>query len=422
MHDAIRASGPGKTVTDQRLDPLAGTDLTNPEIIADPHPVYGLLQAETPVAWNNQLHGWVVTGYEAARKALLHPALSVEKLAPFVRHSSARDRANVEILGEVLGDWMVFRDPPTHTQLRRSLKDAFMPAEIRELQPRVRAIVDELLAGLPEGEPVDVVERFAFPLPAMAIGDLFGMPRDELDTLKAWSDDLGKFVLASVDADQDRIYLLPGEAARRMKARFQILLDDHRARPRDDFTSRMIANSEGLTDGQIVHNLVLLLWAGHETTTNLIATAIHHLCSDPARFDRLRAEPSLAPGTVDECLRMDGPAQMLVRFAKEDLEFEGQPITRDEMVYIMINTANRDPAIFEAPEDFDAAREVNKHLGFGRGIHMCLGAPLARLEGEQALHGLAGRYKSMRFAGPATVWRQNLIIRGPRKLEVVVEG
>jgi cytochrome P450 len=422
MHDAIKATGPGKGVTDQRPDLLAGTNLADPAVTADPPPVYGRLQADTPVAWSAQLHGWVVTGYELARKAMLHPGLSVEKLEPFTRHSSARDRKNVETLGEVLGDWMVFKDPPTHTQLRRSLKDAFMPAEIRELEPRVRAIVDGLLAGLPQGEPVDVVERFAFPLPAMVIGDLFGMPRDELETLKAWSDDLGKFVLASVDADQDRIYLLAGEAARRMKARFQIMLDDHRTNPREDFTSRMIANSEGLTDDQIVHNLVLLLWAGHETTTNLIATSIHHLCSDPMRFEQLRANPALVPGTVEECLRMDGPAQMLVRFAKEDMDLDGHPIGQDEMVYLMINTANRDPSMFDAPEDFDAAREVNKHLGFGRGIHMCLGAPLARLEGEQALHGLAERFTKMGFAGTATEWRQNLIIRGPRKLEVLLAG
>lgn len=419
MHDAIREAGPGKAA-ENRPDPLAGTNLTDPSIIADPHPVYGALQAETPVVWNQQLHGWVVTGYEACRKAMLHPGMSVEKLDPFVRHSSAADRKNVETLGEVLGDWMVFKDPPTHTQLRRSLKDAFMPAEIRELQPRVRAIVDDLMTALPVGAPVDMVANFAFPLPAMVIGDLFGMPREELDTLKTWSDDLGKFVLASVDAEQDRIYLLAGEAARQMKARFQVLLDDHRANPRDDFTSRMIANSDGLTDDQIVHNLVLLLWAGHETTTNLIATSIHHLCRDPARFTALKDDPARVPGTVEESLRMDGPAQMLVRFAKEDLELEGHIIPKGEMVYVMLNTANRDPAMFDAPEAFDAAREVNKHLGFGRGIHMCLGAPLARLEGEQALHGLTECYASMRFAGDETEWRQNLIIRGPRRLEVVL--
>ena len=420
MQDAIKTFIAEKRHAEPRADALAGTNLTDPEVIANPHPVYGALQAEAPIAWSAQLHGWVVTGYDACRKAMLHPGMSVEKLEPFVRHSSAGDRKNIEALGEILGDWMVFKDPPTHTQLRRSLKDAFMPAEIRELEPRVRAIVDDLLAALPAGAPVDMVEHFAFPLPAMVIGDLFGMPREELDQLKAWSDDLGKFVLASVDADQDRIYLLAGEAAQKMKARFRILLDEHRADPRDNFTCRMIANSEGLTDEQIVHNLVLLLWAGHETTTNLIATSIHHLCRAPDRFAALKADPSLVPGTVEECLRLDGPAQMLVRFAKEDLELEGHAIAAGEMVYVMLNTANRDPGMFEGPEKFDARRTVNKHLGFGRGIHMCLGAPLARLEGEQALHGLIDRYAALSFAGPETEWRQNLIIRGPRRLEAVV--
>lgn len=405
--------------TDAHSDPLAGVDLTEPAIIADPHPVYGRLQADTPVAWNDQLRGWLVTGYDAIHKVLLHPATSVEKLGPFVDRSVSADRGNVQALGEILGDWMVFRDPPTHTQLRRSLKDAFMPAEIRELTPRVRSIVDDLLRDLPTDTPVDIVQRFAFPLPAFVIGDLFGMPREEMETLKEWSDHLGKFVLASVDEDSDRIYMLAGSAAQAMKARFTELVAEHRAQPRDNFTCRMIANSEGLTDEQIVHNLVLLLWAGHETTTNLIATGIHHLARNPEAWKALQEAPESVPAAVDEFLRIDGPAQMLVRLVKEDMTLEGQDIRAGETLYLLVNTGNRDPARFSEPGALDIRREKNRHLGFGRGIHMCLGAPLAKLEGEQALHGLLAHYRAIEPAGD-TAWRQNLIIRGPKQMEVIL--
>ena len=414
MNESFKRAGAG------RSDPLTETDLTNPAIIADPHPTYAWLQQAAPVAWSHQLHGWIVTRYHDAHRALLHPALSVEKLEPFVAHSSAADRENVEVLGRVLSDWMVFKDPPTHTRLRRALKDAFMPAEIAELKPRVRAIVDELLDDLPAGEPVDFVERFAFPLPAMVIGDLFGLPRGELDALKAWSDDLGKFVLASTEAERDRIYRLAGQAVARMKERFGRLVEDHRREPRDDFTSRLIENAEGLSTEQIVHTLVLVLWAGHETTTNLLATAAHHMCRMPGTFSGLRAEPDGIPAAVEECLRADGPAHMLVRLAKEPLEIGGQKIDAGDRVYVMMNAANRDPAFVDDPHSVDFSRPPGKHLGFGRGIHMCLGAPLARLEGEQALLGLTERFSDIRYAGRPTEWRQNLIIRGPRRLNVVL--
>jgi len=416
MNEGFKKAGAG------RDDPLAGTDLTDPAIVADPHPTYARLQAEAPVAWSHQLHGWLVTRYDDVHRALLHPKLSVEKLEPFVAHSSAGDRENVEVLGAALSDWMVFKDPPTHTQLRRSLKDAFMPKEIAELKPRVRAIVDELLDELPAGEPVDIVERFAFPLPAMVIGDLFGLPREDLDQLKAWSDDLGKFVLASTEADSDRIYRLAGRAVVGMKERFGRLVADHRGEARDNFTSRLIANSGELSTDQIVHTLMLVLWAGHETTTNLLATAAHYICGAPGEFARLRAEPESIPAAVEECLRADGPAHMLVRLAKEALDIGGQKINAGERVFVLMNAANRDPAFVDDPHTVDLARAPNKHLGFGRGIHMCLGAPLARLEGEQALLGLTQRFGDIRFAGPPTEWRQNLIIRGPRRLEVVLEA
>ncbi len=410
MQESFKSAGAG------RHDPLDGTDIADPAIIADPFPTFRRLQEECPVAWNRQLNGWVVTRYVDVDFVLRSPATSVEKLQPFVAHSSAGERGDVEILGEALSDWMVFRDPPRHSDLRRALKDAFMPAEIKALAPRVRAIADELLAGLPTGEAVDFVREFAFSLPAMVIGELFGLPRAELESLKNWSDPLGKFVLASTE--RDNLYRNAGRAVREMKARFQDLVADHRLKPRDDFTSQMIANAGDLSDDEIIHTLILVLWAGHDTTTNHLATTAHYLCARPDLFQALRRDPALIPGAVEEFLRLDGPAHMLVRLAKTEMNVGGQAIQAGERLFVMMNTANRDPAKFDDADSPDPARRKNRHMAFGKGIHVCLGAPLARLEGVQALTALTERFADIRFADDAVEWRQNLIMRGPSYLPV----
>ena len=322
MNNASRVREPAK------VDPLSATDLTDPAIVADPHPTYGALLARTPVVWNDQLKGWVLTRHADVQRALRDPGLSVEKLQPFVARSQSEQRDEVEALGRVLSDWMVFRDPPRHTNLRRALKDAFMPAEIAALAPRVRAIADDLLAEVTERSDWEFVDAFAGPMPTYVIGDLFGLPREYIPLLRVWSDHLGRFVLAATDDDD--IYSKAGAAVRAMTDRFAQLVDDHRARPRDDFTSRLIENGAELTNDEIVHTLVLILWAGHETTTNLLATSLFHLARDPESYRRLRDAPELIPQAVDEFLRLDGPAQMLVRLAKEDVSYGGQSIRAGE--------------------------------------------------------------------------------------------
>ena len=399
-----------------RADPLADRDLTDPAIVSDPYPTYGWLQENAPVVWNQQLRGWVVTRYDDVERVLRDPRTSVEKLQPFVAHSSASERSDVELLGQVLGDWMVFRDPPRHNQLRRALKDAFMPGATKALAPQVRRILHELLASLPTDEPVDMVQQFAFPLPAMVIGELFGLRRDELDDLKAWSDPLGKFVLASTE--RDNLYRNAGRAVRAMKDRFHLLVEEHRRKPKQNFTSHLIANAGDLSDDEIVHTLVLVLWAGHDTTTNHLATTIHYLCARPDLFQSLRRDPSLIPGAVEEFLRLDGPAHMLVRLAKSEMTLGGKSIGAGERIFLMMNTANRDPRKFAHSDTPQPERKKNRHLAFGKGIHVCLGAPLARLEGVEALSALCAHYADIRFADTPSEWRQNLIMRGPRYLPV----
>jgi cytochrome P450 len=410
MQDGFKSAGAG------REDPLSGQDLTDPSIVDNPYPLFAELQEESPVAWNQQLNGWIVSRFDDVDLVLRSPHTSVEKLQPFVQNSSSSARGDIEVLGEVLSDWMVFVDPPRHASLRQALKDAFMPAEIRALAPRVRATTDELLDQLPLDKDVDVVEHFAGPLPAMVIGDLFGLPRSELPILKSWSDPLGKFVLASTD--RENLYENAGRVVRDMKARFLALMNEYRETPADNFMTRMLANAGDLSDDEIANTLVLVLWAGHDTTTNHLATMFHYLCAQPDLFQRLRAEPALIPGAVEEFLRLDGPAHMLVRLVKEDIDIGGRTIRAGERIFTMMNTANRDQRKFTCPHDVQPDRAKNRHLAFGKGIHVCLGAPLARLEGVQALTALTERYSDIRFGSDQATWRQNLIMRGPNYLPV----
>ena len=397
-----------------RADPLAGTDLRDPAIVSNPHPTYRWLQARAPVAWNEQLHAWLVSDYEHVRRGLAEPKLSVEKLEPFAAHATSIARADVDVLSRALSDWMVFKDPPRHSRLRRALKDVFMPKAIVALRPKVEGVVGELLDALPADGVTDIVESFAYPLPAIVISDLFGMPRAEVEQLKSWSDDVGKFVLQATDVAD--VHGPAAQAVREMSARFHALVAAHRLRPEDDFTSHMIEHGADLSDDEIVHTLVFVLFAGHETTTNLIASSIFHLSQAPENYSALRAEPALIADAVEEFLRFEGPVQMLVRLAKVDLELAGQQIRAGERLYLVLNAANRDPQVFERADELELGREKNRHLGFGRGIHMCLGAPLARLEGQAALRGLTQRYR--RVDSDEVAWRQNLIIRGPRHLAV----
>ncbi len=394
---------------------LENLDLTDPNVVAHPHATYDRLRNERPVHWNRSLNGWVVTRHGDVRDVLRHPQFSVEKLEPFVAHMTGDKAAGVEALGRILSDWMVFKDPPRHTNLRRALKNAFMPRDIEKMRPMVRAVVDELLDDFAGDGRIDLVTDFGFPLPATVIGDLFGVPRDRIAPLKQWSDDLGRFVLNSIDSRGK--YERAGRAAQEMTELFREVLEDHRENPRDDVTSLMLRDGDGvLTDDEMVHTMVLALWAGHETTTNLVANGMLALIDHPAQLARLQADPSLIPSAVEEFLRWEGPAQMLVRLAKQDVEVAGVTVKQGQRVFVATNAANRDPAMFDHPEEFDVGRAKNRHVAFGHGIHLCLGAPLARLEGHVAFDRLLARFTDFRLEVDAPEWRDQIIMRGPVSL------
>jgi len=306
-------------------------------------------------------------------------------------------------------------DPPEHTKLRRLVSRAFTARLIERLRPRVAAIVESLLAG-PAGE-VDLISSLAHPLPVIVISEMLGVPPQDHDRFSAWSDALAR----GLDPD----FLVPAEElAFRDQARaefgeyFRALADERRATPGDDLLSGLVAIEE-LSSDDLIATCILLLVAGHETTVNLIANGTLALLRSPDQLAWFRANPDKAPAVVEELLRYDPPVQLSARVALEDAELDGQSIRRGEAVMLLLSAANRDPDVFTDPDRLDLTRwvdEAPRHLAFGQGIHFCLGAPLARIEGQIALTALVRRGISL-APGPLR-YKDNLILRGLAELPV----
>ncbi len=393
-------------------------DPRDPAVIEDPFPVLRRLQAENPVHWSEILKSWVLTRYDDVRAALADPRLSADRLTSFLRHQ-AGDRPLAEALAELgrsLGLWAVFTDPPLHTRLRGLLTDAFTPRAVDTLRPTVRALVDALIDGVAAAGRLDLVRDIAAPLPVAVIGDLLGVPRVDGPALKQWSDDLATFVGSAV-ATSDK-YERAAASLREMNAYFRALAAERRARPRQDVLSALVAAAgQGrLADDELVASCTLLLFAGHETTTNLIGNGVLALLRHPDQCERWRRDPTLTATAVEELLRFEGPGQALVRVALDDLAIGGRRIRRGDRLFVMINAANRDPRRFVDPDRLDLGREPNPHLTFGHGRHFCVGAPLARLEAQVALPRLLERLPGLALAAPRLEWIDSLIFRGVRAL------
>ena len=388
-------------------------DLGHPDNIADPHPLYEWMRRERPVFWSEALKGWVITRYDDVYQVIRDPKFSVEKMAPFLAHMKGDGIARkVAELTRVLHDWAVFRDPPAHARLRRPMNRAFQRDRVEALRPFICSTVNRLIDRVADRGEMDLVWDFAYPLPATVITHMLGLPETDIDTLKDWSDNLAAFVLsARATPDKyDRSYA----AVMEMRDYFRAAVDDHRKAPRPDGLSDLIGYGEGddaLTDDEIVSTAILMLFAGHETTTSLITNGMYVLIKNPDQMRRLTDDPDLVSDAVEEFLRFESPAQMLVRVASEDCRIADQPIAKGERIFASVLGANRDETKFERPEALDVGRAKNPHLAFGHGMHLCVGAPLARLEGEIAFRGLLGRLTGFELGLEAPDWSDLLVTR-----------
>jgi cytochrome P450 len=383
----------------------------DPAFVADPYPTYHRLRAEDPVH-HSPLGFWVLTRYDDVVAALRDPRLAKEAIAAFV---AARFGAPIPALGLSMLD----RDPPDHTRLRSLVSKAFTPRVVEGLRPRIQQIVDGLLAGVAEAGSMDLVEEFAYPLPVIVICEMLGVPVADQERFKAWSLDIARSldtIMLPPDSDVGR----RGVSARHGLADyFRELIAERRTKPRADMLSALIAAEEAgdkLNENELLATCILLLVAGHETTVNLLSNGTLALLRNPDQLRRLRENPALIGTAVEELLRYDGPVQRTARIPSEDMTIAGRKIAAGEMVMPFLGAADRDPAQFPEPDRLDIGRRDNRHIAFGLGIHFCLGAPLARIEGQIAINALVQRFPKLALATETPEFRQSLTLRGLKSL------
>jgi cytochrome P450 len=392
--------------------------------LADPLPPLRRLQEEDPVAWSPRYRAWIVTRYEDVRVGLNDQRLTPERAMPDADAFAADFRPVFADYRRYLDPWMVLRDPPDHTRLRGLANRAFTSRVIEGLRPRVVELVDELIAAMPAEGEVEFVSSFAYPLPAAVIAELIGVPVEIIDDLKRWSDGL-----ASGTATNEDIYHRAAHATSEMAAYMRDFIVERRRKPGTAIIDGLIAARDGqdrLNDEELVSNIILLLFAGHETTTNLLSNGLRTLLSNPDQLADLRAnldDATLLKNTIEEMLRYDGSLFMVPRVAKQAFDWHGKQIAAGDRVFLYNLVANRDPRMFANAERFDIRRaDASRHIAFGYGIHFCLGAPLSRLEMDVALPALLKRYAKIELLDAEMAWKPNLLLRGPREMRVRVSA
>jgi cytochrome P450 len=395
-----------------------------PAVTADPYTAFAKLRAGDPVHWSPVLRGWVLTRYADVRAALFDPKLSADRITPFAASLPPARREQLSGLERLLSRWTVFVDPPAHTRLRGLINKAFTPRAIASLRGMIRETVDRLIddftAGIaPGGEGrADLIAAFSYPLPALVIARILGVPDDDIRLFKDWSDDLAAFV-GSAQATPDK-YDRAARGAAEMDAYFRAIVRQRRSMTHQaDVIGALIAAEEAgktLTEDELVATAVFVLFAGHETTANLIGNGMIALIDQPDAMALFRAQPDIAETAVEELLRIDSPAASVTRVARTDMVLGGKSIRAGDRLFLMINAANRDPAMFPDPDRLKLDRDPNPHIAFGYGPHYGIGAPLARLEGQIAFGRLLERLADIRIADGSLDWSDNLVLRGVKKL------
>jgi cytochrome P450 len=398
----------------------ASLDLFDGAFWQDPYPAYAALRSEAPVRTVRRADGevWLLTRYADVRAALADPRLSKDwryRLPPEQRAAA----------GETPIPMMILMDPPAHTRLRKLVSRSFTLRRMEELRPRVEEIAGSLLSALPPAGRVDLMAEYAFLLPVFVICELLGVPAADRDRFAAWS----RAMVDNERADDERGAPWAGQAASfALHGYLAELIERKRAEPDDALLSALVEVAEDgdrLSADELVAMAMLLLIAGHETTVNLIGNGVLALLAHPDQRDLLRQRPELLPAAVEEFLRWDSPVHSTpVRFAAEDVEYSGVTIPARSVVTLSLAAANRDPERFPDAEELRVDRDASGHVAFGHGLHHCLGAQLARIEGQVAIGMLLRRRPRLALAVDPRelVQRRSMLVRGLRELPVELGG
>jgi len=425
-------------------------NLQREEIRSNPYPFYEQLRHHDPVHWDEELGFWVLSRYADIDSLYTDDRFSrAQGLMRGFERLPESERQIVEPVYHSFSKTVFYADPPYHTHLRGLMNYAFTPRRVERLRPQIQRIVDELLASAQsKGSLVDVIRDLAYPLPVMVIAELLGLPADDRERFKQWSDDLFA-ILGTVRQKPLHLLERAAQSLNELTAYVRDLSSKRRESPQDDLLTALLSVTEDdmacphphalpasdatgelvrerhvsstLTEDELVSNINILLSTGHETTTHLIGNGLLALLQYPEQMQKLQSQPALLDSAIEEMLRYDNPVQITYRSALEDVEMKGKRIRKGDLVNSILGSANRDPQRFSDPDCFEITRNEGRHLGFGLGIHFCIGAPLVRLEAEIVFDTILRRFPRIKLATETLEWQEHPIFRGLKSLPVHLE-
>jgi cytochrome P450 len=390
--------------------------LLDPDVLADPYPLYARLREESPVLWDRFLHAWVLTRYDDVVEVLgrfsaectLTPErlteLGMQRLAP---------------VAEIMVKQMLFMDPPQHRRVRGLASTAFTARRVERLRDHIRDIANDLIDRVAEHGEMDLMSDFAGPLPAIVSAEMLGLPTQDHEQLKDWSQTFAQ-ILGNFQNNPDGMDDVLN-ATSDMSAYLYRTLVRHSDAPAVGLIgllSQARVQGDRLTEEEVIANTIITMVGAMETTTNLTGNGLVTLLRNPAALEQLRDDPAILPGAIEELLRYESPSQQTTRIAPEDLVLGGQQIERGQSVIAVMGAANRDPERFADPNRLDLTRQDNRHLAFGWGPHFCFGAPLGRIEAQIAFETLLTRLRELELVGGPLQWRANLKLRGLETLPI----
>jgi cytochrome P450 len=385
----------------------------SPRVYRNPYPTYAKLRLQDPVHWNFLSQAWIISRYRDI-DAIVRDHTRFSNDSRYRQGVSQAQAAS----SNPSGPSILFLDPPDHTRLRALVQQAFTPRAIEALTPRIRQIAAHLLDQIADPTAFEAMEALARPLPMIVMAELLGVPTPDLAQFQKWSRQRARVIEPMRTAREQQ---LATQAAYDLDAYFLGLIEQRRMEPQDDLISALVAAEaagDQLSQDELLIMLRLLLVAGNETTTNLIGNGLLALLRHPDQLQMLRTDPSLIAGAVDELLRYDSPVQVFARTALQDMDLDGRPIRKGQGIVLLLGSANRDPEVYSQPEQLDIKRHGPSSLVFGRGIHYCLGGPLARLEARIVFETLLERFAEMHLLTADPPFRDNVVLRGLEALPI----
>ncbi len=405
---------------EQNAQPLSLSNLLRPEIRANPYPFYAQLRSQDPVHWDEAMGFWVLTRYDDVATAFNDPRFSRAQglMGGFKRLPEAEQRI-AEPVYHAYAQSMPYTDPPYHTRLRALVNKAFTPRVVERMRPYIQQVVDDLLDAVEVKGRMDVIRDLAYPLPLAVIAAMLGFPIEERQQLKKWSDD--SFAVLGIIRHSPELMEGAARSMAELSNYITALSQSRRLQPQEDLLTALVTvvdEGERLTQDELIANVSVLLAAGHETTSNLIGNGVLAFLRHPDQLQKLGDDPALADSAVEEVMRYDNAVQIVYRSAIEEVELGGKRIGPGQLVNMILGAADRDPEHFSKPDQFDITRDEGKHVGFGLGIHFCIGAPLARLEVQMAFTTLLRRFPNLRLDMEALEWHEHPTFRGVKSLPV----